>query len=906
MKRYSLPLFLMLVTLVVTGCTYDPAFEGLEEVSVDYRGDPVDAFLDITVGELSVSMETRAEDEGDPYEDTEAERWVNDIWVFQYDATDKKAIADPIFISISDKGYDQEILKNLPVTLSDNEGKETLIYVVANAGSDETWGSNFESETLLLNATLHTREPVMVTAETQNGDLSIPMEGNSEAVQVVANTVVRVPVTRMYAKIMIDPVLELQNSEIYSVGVGSIPLYCQVGSLYSGNDATAAIYPSDVQWISRTFTESLGDESQIGPGIDLGYRYIVYVPENLQGQAGDGNTSKLDQTSFVPARALQVNIVIKYTDAEGGTIEYPYTFYPGANTTDDYNIKRNNIYRVKANIYTVSIARVPSANCLFAFAGETITFFPYYRVETGGGYVFTDYLEPGGVTVANGTDGAKIDHVGIVWQTEGCIGDNSDGSLVYFTNAQGARTNSEYSQDGYERIYVKTQKEGNALIAAYDTEDNIIWSWHIWVRDPQYPDPTNIANADIYYTYQWDNTKIYSYAVDPTVERIAGYEIMNCNLGALQDLPNYEKNSNFGYHETVQTFEDGDGIVRTFGMMYQWGRKDPFPPLTTTSGAFRGRSASAVQGYTDALNTGYYIHDYNDAHTEQLYGNDNSTPVHKTSYDENGPTYSGAATYNSYLFHSHICEASEGIRYSIANPTVFLCGLGRIAGCLTDSYENTCADLTDYANNLNNYVYTGAWSNEDHDNKECGGSDPDNSGKKLGLGFYDVAGEEITLYDDYGTAKSIFDPCPYGWRVSSGDLWLGFAMNGVNALYDYTKQRDANGNEAGSSDGSRANINYDQYERSCLLGSTMYLGEPSNTWRTGATSWFPCQGFLLPDGSGYRVGGCGNYVNANVDGVSYDRVYITHIHSAATSFRIFEHQLHYTVKSTGNPILLVQ
>ena len=70
---------------------------------------------------------------------------------------------------------------------------------------------------------------------------------------------------------------------------------------------------------------------------------------------------------------------------------------------------------------------------------------------------------------------------------------------------------------------------GNALVAVRDDEDKILWSWHLWVTD-QNPESAAIA---------CDN----------------GYMIMDRNLGALTNDIN---------------------DVRSFGLFYQWGRKDPF------------------------------------------------------------------------------------------------------------------------------------------------------------------------------------------------------------------------------------------------------------------------------------------------------------------------------------------
>ena len=105
----------------------------------------------------------------------------------------------------------------------------------------------------------------------------------------------------------------------------------------------------------------------------------------------------------------------------------------------------------------------------------------------------------------------------------------------------------------YDAGYVRfdaTGVPGNALIAVKDSSGTILWSWHIWSCDF---DPYATAN-----TY------------------ISGAVLMDRNLGAL----NVEKND-----------------VRSYGLFYQWGRKDPsVGPLGKNGNYF------AVTAPADAIN----------------------------------------------------------------------------------------------------------------------------------------------------------------------------------------------------------------------------------------------------------------------------------------------------------------
>ncbi len=83
--------------------------------------------------------------------------------------------------------------------------------------------------------------------------------------------------------------------------------------------------------------------------------------------------------------------------------------------------------------------------------------------------------------------------------------------------------------------------EGNVVIAALDKSDNILWSWHIWVTD----DPVTEINA-------------------------AGMTFLDRNLGAYTNDNSSE-----------------DDILTSYGLYYQWGRKDPFiyPETYNASGS---------------------------------------------------------------------------------------------------------------------------------------------------------------------------------------------------------------------------------------------------------------------------------------------------------------------------------
>lgn len=89
---------------------------------------------------------------------------------------------------------------------------------------------------------------------------------------------------------------------------------------------------------------------------------------------------------------------------------------------------------------------------------------------------------------------------------------------------------SSVTLSGSNVSVVSNGTKGNALVALKDGNDNILWSWHVWVSEVN----------DVAYNY-------------------TGYDrfsMLDRNLGAVSVTP-----------------KDFDA----FGMFYQWGRKDPFP-----------------------------------------------------------------------------------------------------------------------------------------------------------------------------------------------------------------------------------------------------------------------------------------------------------------------------------------
>ena len=121
---------------------------------------------------------------------------------------------------------------------------------------------------------------------------------------------------------------------------------------------------------------------------------------------------------------------------------------------------------------------------------------------------------------------------------------------------------------------------------------------------------------------------------------------MPCNLGALAYSPD----------ETYDPAINSDSWYctnwRTYGTLYQWGRKDPFPPAKTTYQV-----------------SGMYKYDQTSAHIE-LYDNAHS----KIALTTNGYVSTNDELFNTILSTDVGSSKETGLRYSVNHPTMFMAG----------------------------------------------------------------------------------------------------------------------------------------------------------------------------------------------------------------------------------------
>lgn len=145
-----------------------------------------------------------------------------------------------------------------------------------------------------------------------------------------------------------------------------------------------------------------------------------------------------------------------------------------------------------------------------------------YLVQGSGDYKFKAVIGNTDATVGN------VKTVEVLWESFGTDEMPNIGDLV---------ASASY-KNGYIRFSTPENfREGNAVIAAKNSKGVIIWSWHIWCCEEGWKEQVYYNNAGT---------------------------MMDRNLGATSVTP-----------------DDGTD----HGLLYQWGRKDPFLGASPTSGS---------------------------------------------------------------------------------------------------------------------------------------------------------------------------------------------------------------------------------------------------------------------------------------------------------------------------------
>ena len=233
-----------------------------------------------------------------------------------------------------------------------------------------------------------------------------------------------------------------------------------------------------------------------------------------------------------------------------------------------------------------------------------------------------DGIAPEGIDIVPGEGDASLTPVkiGVIWETEaGLIQLRDAGTGRYVSNTNGRMTYADYDPNTNSIKYTVNLNGasiggvtgGNALIGAFNDRNQVVWSWHIWVA-PDMIDP--------------GTQEVHEHMVENWT--LNDYDVLDRNLGALSNKP------------------VGNSSVASMGLLYQWGRKDPFIGAGYSNDNFKDTGVLPVVHYYEGwgVQSGAAIAMNDQAipttiqhPTRLVYGGGNSSPTGLSSI----PGYGG-------------------------------------------------------------------------------------------------------------------------------------------------------------------------------------------------------------------------------------------------------------------------
>ena len=420
-----------------------------------------------------------------------------------------------------------------------------------------------------------------------------------------------------------------------------------------------------------------------------------YVPSNMRG-IDASNLSKQEKNLCPNAHAATYLYIV----ASYGASDEPilYRFYLGENLVNDFNLKPNTSYSYRLTFNGKGNATTDKrvedlgsrkfeydANCYIInpspLGDRYFSFNVVHRPNIFWGNPYNEgvrYQEVHDAYPTNYISSTEYWHARVIWSDYPYEPSEIAAMMVNKTG----KGDGNYDDDR-SRVKVKipaNMKHGNIVIGIFanDAEDDfttnantMLWSWHLWITDYQPDRIIGHAPTAGTYVYNVEGGEVNRYSAALAAWSTGRYKngyIMDRNCGALDGR----------YH--------GNGNSRGGGMVYQFGRKDPFN-----------------------VNYPGYYYDYACTTRTAVAANIDGTDL---LY---GPIAAGDTGLNG-----------KNVPYSVMKPRRY---------------------ITSYS----------------------GWHSGDNFAPKSNIWNDPRIGEKTTQEE---TAKSIFDPCPPGWKVPYPD-WIG-------------------------------------------------------------------------------------------------------------------------------------
>ncbi len=266
--------------------------------------------------------------------------------------------------------------------------------------------------------------------------------------------------------------------------------------------------------------------------------------------------------------------------------------------------------------------------------------------------------------------------------------------------------NSVLVKDGYICFYTPSTFVSGNVVIAAFAEEGVTY------ENIEIDEKRNISNATM--LWSWNIWAVNDYDMDSDAMTLGSYKIMGRNLGAIAD--GRDLNGNFE-------------PVNAVGNFYQWGRKDPFP------------SFDNYDTYLPCENTNYLLSvpTFTPIIALQINNQSNKKNVNGQmfgyAHKSDGSVDTNAAL--NFAPKSSFASSSDKLdvylSYATKAPYMFIGGVNKVNGQLEYSNYNW------YYKSDKDQTFKALWGDSD-------------SG------------------DDRVAVKSLYDPCPAGWRAMGKEV----------------------------------------------------------------------------------------------------------------------------------------
>ena len=198
--------------------------------------------------------------------------------------------------------------------------------------------------------------------------------------------------------------------------------------------------------------------------------------------------------------------------------------------------KENDVNYINLSPYDEQNQCFLSANSYVIDIGDLRDRIEEAATDGPAGYCFT------GSIMGNGERGVVSDG-SVNFPTSDAVIRGATSARIVWQSSRDLISNVQLQHE-YVRFIVNRAEEGNAVLAVTDASGKILWSWHIWITEDPTKNPLTVTTVPA--------------GVGMEASTI---QMMDRNLGALR--------SDAGSNDTE--------LFSSFGLYYQWGRKDPLP-----------------------------------------------------------------------------------------------------------------------------------------------------------------------------------------------------------------------------------------------------------------------------------------------------------------------------------------